>query len=101
MELHLKDREALLQMAEHALQFCFDHADDAQLCSLVGTLVKGMEELCVKSRLVAGGYTDEQAGSLIRQAQQIQMRQQQATESMNNHPQVVGPVGAYGTGSSV
>ena len=99
MTLLSESRDALQAMAEHALQFCFNHADDVQLCSLVGGLVKSMEEVCVKARLVACGYTDEQAGSLIDQAQQ--MRQQQATESMNNHPQVVGPVGAYGIGSSV
>ena len=99
MELLSENREALKNISEHALQFCFEHADDVQLCSLAGTLVKGMEELCAKARLVSGGYTDEQASSLVRQAQQMQMRQQ--AEALNHcSPSSVGPVGVYGAGGS-
>ena len=99
MELLSEDREALKHIAEHALQFCFAHADDVQLCSLVGTLVRGMEELCAKARLMTGGYTDEQAGSLVSQAQHMQMRQQ--AEALNRcSPSSAVPVGPYGGGSS-
>ena len=93
-------KDVLQTMAEKALQFCFDHADDTQLCSLVGVLVKGMEELCVKARIVAGGYSDKQAASLIMQAQQLQMKQQ-AEILRNSSPQIMAqPLYGAAGGSS-
>ena len=98
MELLSQDREALQKIAEYALQFCFAHADDVQLCSLAGTLVKGMEELCAKARLVGGGYTAEQASSLLQQAQQLQMARE--AEARRHPPQICEMVGTLGGGSS-
>ena len=98
MELLSADREALKNIAEHALQFCFEHADDVQLCSLAWTLVKGMEELCSKARLAAGGYTEAQASSLVSQAQQMQMQQQ--AEALSHHQRIGEPVRPYAAGGA-
>lgn len=89
VELLQDDREILQKMAEHALAFCFEHADDPQLCALTQTLVQGMHELCVAARLAQGGYTEEQASSLVEQAQRLQY--ERAMHINANGPFVVGP----------